>query len=78
MIRNKVRTDLEATYGAENVSSTTIPAKPHQANSNRADVVIDGNGGKAVQITLEDGSSKMISYDNRGLAIFDDVVVFTT
>lgn len=74
----QTRDDLEAMYGKDNVSSTTIPSKPHQASSTRNDVVIDANGGKAVQIRLEDGSSKMIPYDNRGLAIFDDVVVFTT
>lgn len=72
------RADLEAVHGAENVSSTTVPKKPHQASATRSDVITDANGGKAVQITLKDGSSKMIPYDSRGLAIFDDVVVFTT
>lgn len=74
----QTRKDLEAVHGAENVSSTTVPKKPHQASSTRSDVITDVNGGKAVQVRLEDGSSKMIPYDNRGLAIFDDVVVFTT
>lgn len=61
-----------------NVTSTTIPRKPHQASSNRGDVVTDINGNKAVAIELKDGSTKMIPYDQRGLAIFDDVVSFTT
>ncbi|MDC4879565.1 hypothetical protein NQ966_15890 [Acinetobacter baumannii] len=69
--------DLEAVYGAENVSSTTVPKKPHQASAERSDVITDVNGGKAVQVRLEDGSLKMIPYDNRGLAIFDTDVSFT-
>ena len=75
---NQTRKDLEAVYGEENVSSTTIPKKPHQASSSRNDVIIDTNGGKAVKVKLSDGTEKMIPYDKRGLAIFDDVVVFTT
>ncbi|SUD90607.1 HNH endonuclease [Psychrobacter phenylpyruvicus] len=72
------RSDLEAVYGENNVTSTTVPKKPQQASTNRADVSVDMNGNKAVELTLKDGTVKRIPYDSRGLAIFDDVVVFTT
>lgn len=70
--------DFKAVYGEKNVKSTTVLTKPSQASSSRSNVIVDSNGGKAVQIQLNDGSTKMIPYDSRGLAIFDDVVVFTT
>ena len=73
----EVRTDLEAVYGQNSVTSTTIPKKPHQASATRDDVIVDANGNRAVQITMDDGSIKNIPYDNRGLPIFDDVSVFT-
>jgi filamentous hemagglutinin len=73
----EVRTDLEAVYGQNSVTSTTIPKKPHQASATRDDVIVDANGNRAVQVTMDDGSIKNIPYDNRGLPIFDDVSVFT-
>ncbi|MFC6205071.1 HNH endonuclease [Psychrobacter urativorans] len=73
----EVRTDLEVVYGQNSVTSTTIPKKPHQASATRDDVIIDANGNRAVQVTMDDGSIKNIPYDNRGLPTFDDVSVFT-
>jgi len=37
----QTRNDLEAVHGEENVSSTTVPKKPHQASATRSDVVMD-------------------------------------
>jgi len=69
---------LEEKYGSDKISSTTIPNKPQQASASREDVVIDENGNKAVKVTLDDGTTKYIPYDSKGLVIFDDVVKYTT
>ncbi len=74
----EIRNALESKDGTENVASTTVPKNPQQASSSRNDVIVGEDGSKAVQVTMEDGTIKNISYDDRNLPIFDDVSVFTT
>jgi filamentous hemagglutinin len=69
---------LNDKYGAENVSSTTLPKNAQQASSDRPDVIVGDDGAKSVQIVQEDGTIKYIPYDNRDLPIFDDVSKYTT
>jgi filamentous hemagglutinin len=81
-----MRADLEAKYGADNVSSTTVANDPIQrVNSNPAKgvEVISNNSGKAVIVKYNDPitgqeSIANIPYDSRGLPIFDDAAKFTT
>ena len=84
---NRTRRDLEETYGADNVTSTTVPNNPHQrVNSNPdkgVEVIYGENGGKAVKITYADPKTGTemqanIPYNDRGLPIFDDVAQYTT
>ena len=69
---NSTREDLEATHGANNVTSTTSPNNPVQtANSNPdkgIEVIHGADGGKAVRV----------QYNDRGLPIFDDYAKYTT
>ncbi|USI73476.1 HNH endonuclease [Sphingomonas morindae] len=81
------RAALEEKYGAENVTSTTVPPAPRQrVNSDLAEgveVITDANGGRAVRVTYDDPVaggpiSAHIPYDVRGLPIFDSVAKFIT
>jgi hypothetical protein len=84
---NTTRADLEATHGADNVSSTTNPNNPVQTvNSNPEkgiEVIHGADGGKAVRVQYKDpvtGEPKTanIPYNDRGLPIFDDHAKYTT
>jgi hypothetical protein len=81
------REDLEATYGEENVISTSVVNNPNQrVNSNEekgVEVINDCPANKAVSVDYEDpltGAAKTanIPYNERGLPVFDDVTKFTT
>ncbi|WP_421522853.1 HNH endonuclease [Neisseria yangbaofengii] len=84
----KIRTELEKRYGAENITSTTVPSKPQQSvnNQNKPDytsTVTSNLSGKSVRVNYRDSVSGKslavnIAYDSRGLPIFDDVAKFTT
>ena len=84
---NKVRADLEAVHGPDNVRSTTNPNNPLQrVNSdleNGIEVITGVNGSKAVRVQYKDpltGEDLVanVPYNERGLPIFDDVAKFTT
>jgi filamentous hemagglutinin len=84
---NTTRADLEASHGADNVTSTTNPNNPMQtvnSNPDKGFEVINGaDGSKAVRVQFNDpvtGQSKTanIPYNNRDLPIFDDHVKYTT
>jgi len=66
--------DLEAVFGEDRVTSSALPAKPHQASATRDDVILGDDGSRAVQVRLDDGTIQNIPYDQHGLAIFDDFV----
>ena len=84
----KIRTELEKRYEAENITSTTAPRKPQQSvnNQNKSDytsTVTSNLSGKSVRLDYKDpvsGKSLVanIAYDSRGLPIFDNVAKFTT
>lgn len=85
----EVRSDLEATHGVGNVTSTTVPAKPPMTvNSNPSKgvyVITDASTGKvgAVRVQYTDPSTGQtrtanIAYDQRNLPIMDNVSKFTT
>ncbi|WP_205576901.1 HNH endonuclease [Photobacterium salinisoli] len=84
---NSTRADLEAMYGADNVTSTTNPKNPIQtvnSNLNRGIEVIRGtDGGKAVRVQYNDPVTGQLSvanipYNGRDLPIFDDHAKYTT
>ncbi|WP_311567300.1 two-partner secretion domain-containing protein [Photobacterium arenosum] len=84
---NSTRADLEAMYGADNVTSTTNPKNPIQtvnSNLNRGIEVIRGSdGGKAVRVQYNDPVTGQLSvanipYNGRDLPIFDDHAKYTT
>lgn len=81
------REDLEETYGAENVTSTTVVNHPNQrVNSNDdkgVEVINNCSENKAVLVNYSDpltGEAKTanIPYNDRGLPVFDDITKFTT
>ena len=84
----QIRAELEKRYGAENITSTTVPRKPQQSvnNQNKSDytsTVTSNLSGKSVRVDYKDpvsGKSLVanIAYDSRGLPIFDNVAKFTT
>jgi filamentous hemagglutinin len=84
---NTARADLEATHGADNVTSTTNPNNPLQtvnSNPNKGiEVITDSYGNKAVRVKFDDPvtgvpTSANIPYNNRGLPVFDDHAKYTT
>ena len=84
---NRTRSDFEAVYGAENVKSTTNPNNPLQrVNSDLErgiEVIAGANGSKAVRVEYKDpvtGDTLVanVPYNERGLAVFDDVAKFIT
>src|SRR5690606_16644588 len=84
---NATRADLEATHGAENVTSTTNPNNPLQTVNSNPDkgieVIHGADGGKAVRAQFDDpvtGEPKIanIPYNERGLPVFDDHAKYTT
>ncbi|WP_240033540.1 HNH endonuclease [Neisseria lactamica] len=84
----QIRAELEKRYGAENITSTTVPRKPQQSvnNQNKSDytsTVTSNLSGKSVRVDYKDpvsGKSLVanIAYDSRSLPIFDNVAKFTT
>lgn len=65
---NRTREDLEATYGPDNVTSTTVPPSAHHMR---------GEPNTAVNFDY-DGKQISIPYDDRGFPVFDDVTKFET
>ncbi|HFC6395849.1 TPA: VENN motif pre-toxin domain-containing protein [Neisseria polysaccharea] len=76
----KIRTELEKRYGAENITSTTAPRKPQQSvnNQNKSDytsTVTSNLSGKSVRVDYKDpvsGKSLVanIAYDSRVVCLF--------
>lgn len=64
-----MREQLEAKYGKENVTSTTVPP-PNSPNVKLA--------GKHKDIILKDGTKTQSVFDKKGFPIFDDVAKYDT